>query len=130
MREAGVSGDGGPGRIDRGCVMGAGAAIGWAFLLLAGLVGLGFAAGWVVTLVRDRIQARRSWAGVVDEQIAAAEQTYQTELRAAPVIGVPYVAVTDDGSHDLYPHMSEHCRDAVVAELDGWFALPAAERAR
>jgi len=103
--------------------MGVGQAIFYASLILAGVVVL-------VVWGALRINARgaRDLSDTLADRLAEAEAGYYTELRAAPVIGVPYVAVTDDGSHDLYPHMSDSARDVCIGYLESLMALPARER--
>lgn len=102
-----------------------GAGIFWSTAVTGALVLFGV---WL----RDRRRDRRALPDTlaVAEQLAAAETTYRTELHAAPVVGVPYDTVRSDGSHDLYPHMSDAARDVCIGYLEAAFAQPDAERAQ
>lgn len=104
-----------------------GAGIFWSTAATGALVLFG---AWLVARLRDRHRLRVPSPNLdpCAGELAEAEAAYHTELRGAPVIGVPYDAVRSDGAHDAYPHMSQHARDAVVASLNAQLDLPARER--
>jgi hypothetical protein len=105
--------------------MGVGEAVFYASLILAAVTVL-----VVVGALRISARRPRDLSDTIAEQIAAAETDYYTELRAAPIIGVPYDSVRSDGSHDLYPHMSDAARDVCIGYLESLMAMPARERAQ